>query len=163
MKKRRKKGHVRINRADRRAKLIRNGPITAPLQSNPKSDDKIKLIARFIGVGLLNTAVGYALYGLLILLTVPYLAALLIATIMGMIFNYFSIGRMVFRTEGGRLVFAKFIAAYSVVYGINATALDILIKHFQFNLYIGQALCIPLSVLISWLLMNYWVYKNNDK
>jgi putative flippase GtrA len=120
---------------------------------------RIKLIARFIAVGLLNTVVGYAIYGLLILLNMPYLAALLMATISGVIFNYFSIGRLVFKSRGGRIVFVKFIAAYGVVYCINAAALEILIKHFHFNPYIGQALCIPLSVTISWLLMNYWVYK----
>jgi putative flippase GtrA len=90
-----------------------------------------------------------------------YLVALLMATIMGVIFNYFSIGRLVFKSRGGLFVFAKFIAAYSVVYGINATALDFLIKQFQFNPYLGQALCVPLSVVISWLLMNYWVYKKD--
>lgn len=118
-------------------------------------------MARFLGVGLLNTVVGYAIYGVLILLNMPYLAALLMATIMGVIFNYFSIGRLVFRSRGGQVIFAKFITAYGMVYGINATVLDILIKHFQFDPYIGQALCVPLSVVISWLLMNYWVYKNN--
>lgn len=118
-------------------------------------------MTRFIGVGLLNTVVGYAIYGILILLKAPYLAALLMATIAGVIFNYFSIGRLVFKSRGGLIVFGKFIAAYGAVYGINATALDVLIKHFQFNPYIGQALCVPLSVIISWLLMNYWVYKNN--
>jgi putative flippase GtrA len=122
---------------------------------------RIKLLVRFIGVGLLNTVVGYGIYGLLILLNIPYLVALLMATIMGVIFNYFSIGRLVFKSRGGLFVFAKFIAAYSIVYGINATALDVLIKQFQFNPYLGQALCVPLSVVISWLLMNYWVYKKD--
>ncbi len=122
---------------------------------------RIKLMAKFIGVGLLNTVVGYGIYGSLILLKMPYLAALLIATIMGVIFNYFSIGRLVFKARGGLIVFGQFIAAYSVVYGVNATALDVLIKHFQFNPYMGQALCVPLSVVISWLLMNYWVYKKD--
>ena len=122
---------------------------------------RIKLLARFIGVGLLNTVVGYAIYGVLILLNIPYLVALLMATIMGVIFNYFSIGRLVFKSRSGLFVFAKFITAYSIVYGINATALDVLIKQFQFNPYLGQALCVPLSVVISWLLMNYWVYKKD--
>ena len=67
------------------------------------SRGRIKLIARFIAVGHLNTIVGYAFYGILILLNVPYLAALLVATIAGVIFNYFSIGRLVFRSRGGGL------------------------------------------------------------
>lgn len=146
MKRRRKPGQRGVQRAKR--------------QPEP-SRGRIKLIARFIGVGLLNTVVGYGIYGILILLKVPYLAALLIATIMGVIFNYFSIGRLVFKSRGGLIVFGKFIAAYGVVYGINAAALDVLIKRFQFDPYIGQALCVPLSVLVSWLLMNYLVYKHS--
>jgi putative flippase GtrA len=118
-------------------------------------------IAKFLGVGLINTIVGYAIYAFLILLNVPYLAALFMATVAGVTFNYFSIGRLVFKSKGGLIVFAKFVAAYGVVYFVNATALEILIKNFQAGLYIGQALCVPLSVLLSWLLMNYWVYKND--
>lgn len=117
-------------------------------------------IAKFLGVGLLNTFVGYAIYAILILLNVPYLAALLIATVAGVTFNYFSIGRLVFKSSGGLIVLAKFIAAYGVVYFVNATGLVVLIKYFQLGPYIGQALCVPLSVLLSWILMNYWVYKN---
>lgn len=163
MKKRRKPSKPRYNRtrrSDPQLKSRLRGVKQAHKQPEP-SRSKIKLIARFIGVGLLNTAVGYGIYAILILLTVPYLAALLMATVMGVIFNYFSIGRLVFKAPGGLIVFGKFIAAYGVVYAINAAALEILIKHFQFNPYIGQALCVPLSVMISWLLMNNWVYKKD--
>ena len=118
-------------------------------------------MAKFLGVGLLNTVVGYAIYAILILLNVPYLAALLIATIAGVTFNYFSIGRLVFKSKGGLNIVAKFIAAYGVVYFVNAAGLAVLIKYFQLGPYIGQALCVPLSVLLSWILMNYWVYKND--
>lgn len=118
-------------------------------------------IAKFLGVGVLNTVVGYAIYAVLILLNVPYLAALLIATVAGVTFNYFSIGRLVFKSKGGLNVVAKFIAAYGVVYFVNAAGLAVLIKYFQLGPYIGQALCVPPSVILNWLLMNYWVYKND--
>jgi len=157
---RKKTGYGQKRRSDRRSKPGRIEIQMAKRQPEPRRR-RIKLIARFIAVGLLNTVVGYAIYGILILLNVPYLAALLVSTIAGVIFNYFSIGRLVFKSRGGRVVFVKFIAAYGVVYCINAVALEILIKHFQFNPYIGQALCVPLSVIISWLLMNYWVYKKD--
>ena len=160
MKRPRKPRYGQKRRSARRSK---QRPVAAQ-QITPQPEvgrSRIKLMARFISVGLLNTVVGYAIYGGLILLKVPYLAALLVATIMGVIFNYFSIGRLVFKSRGGPMVFGKFIAAYSIVYGVNATALDVLIKQAHFNPYIGQALCVPLSVVISWLLMNYWVYKKD--
>lgn len=118
-------------------------------------------IIKFLSVGVLNTAFGYAAYTILIYINVPYLTALLVATIAGVTFNYFSIGRLVFEAKGGIAVFAKFIAAYGLVYGVNAVGLELSIKHLQLNPYLGQALCVPPSVLLSWLLMNYWVYKND--
>ncbi len=118
-------------------------------------------IVKYLGVGMLNTVVGYAIYAILILLEVPYLTALLIATVAGVTFNYFSIGRLVFKSRGGLIVFGKFIAAYGLVYLVNVAGLELSIKHFQINPYLGQVLCVPSSVLLSWLLLNYWVYKND--
>jgi putative flippase GtrA len=116
---------------------------------------------RFVGVGLLNTAFGYSVYAFLVFAGIPYLIALSIATVAGVIFNYFSFGRMVFRAPGGSVVFVKFIAAYAVLYLANAALLRVLTTSFHFGPYLGQIICIPLSVLASWLLMNYWVYKRN--
>lgn len=118
-------------------------------------------VAKFLVVGLLNTVVGYAIYAILILLEVPYLAALLMATVAGVTFNYFSIGRLVFKSKGGLHVFARFIAAYGLIYFANAAGLELSIRNFQLSPYLGQALCVPPSVILSWLLMNYWVYKND--
>jgi len=118
-------------------------------------------IFKFACVGLLNTAVGYTIYAILVLLHVPYLAALLIATVVGVIFNYYSFGRIVFKSQGGLIILAKFIVAYVVVYVINAMGLEVSIQQLKVGPYIGQAMCVPPSVLVSWLLMNYWVFKND--
>jgi len=115
--------------------------------------------AKFIGVGLINTVVGYAIYTVLILITVPYLLSLFIATVVGVIFNYFSIGRLVFKSKGGVAIFSKFIAAYGMVYFVNAVALEVSINQLEIGPYFGQALCVTPSVILSWLLMNYWVFK----
>src|SRR6516162_3637567 len=58
---------------------------------------------RFVLVGCLNTTVGYGLFAACILLGLPSALALLIATIIGVLFNYFSTGRLVFacRTSVG--------------------------------------------------------------
>ena len=161
MKKRRKiRRNNQTQKADFKPKPKREG-IPKTNQRSKLNGSSVKLMARFIAVGLLNTVVGYAIYASLILFNLPYLVALFIATIVGVIFNYFSIGQLVFKSRGGRVVFGKFIAAYGAVYCTIAIALEVLIKHFQLNPYIGQALCVPLSVLISWLLMNHWVYKKD--
>lgn len=123
------------------------------------NDSLHQKMARFIGVGLINTLVGYGIYAILIALRIPYLIALLTATIAGVIFNYFSIGRLVFKSTGGLNIFAKFIAAYGVVYFANAIGLEVSINYLALDPYSGGALCLPPSVVLSWLLLNYWVFK----
>jgi putative flippase GtrA len=118
-------------------------------------------IIKFLFAGIINTIFGYAVYAILIFVNLPYLTALFVATVAGVIFNYFSFGRMVFSSQGGWQVFARFVIAYSVVYVINAFLLMVLTKDFYFNPYVGQVICLPLSVLLSWLLMNRWVYKKD--
>ena len=117
-------------------------------------------IFRFLSVGVLNTVFGYAVYAVLLFVNVSYLTALFIATGAGVIFNYFTFGQLVFHGHDGRLVFRKFIITYLIVYIINAVLLDILNRKFLCGPYVAQIICIPLSVLLSWMLMNRWVYKN---
>ena len=117
-------------------------------------------IARFLATGLLNTAFGYTVYAILVYSGLSYLAALLAATVAGIVFNYFSLGRLVFRQQGGVKTFFKFVAAYAATYGVNAAALHTLTTRLNLGPYLAQMLCIPLSVILGWILMNHWVYKN---
>ena len=119
-----------------------------------------KLI-KFLVAGVLNTVFGYSVYAGLLYIEAPYLIALFIATVAGVIFNYFSFGRMVFHGKNSWLAFGKFIIAYSIIYGVNAVLLQTLTKKFLLSPYLGQMICIPLSVVLSWVLMNYWVYKKD--
>jgi putative flippase GtrA len=119
-----------------------------------------KLI-KFLVAGVLNTVFGYAVYAGLLYIETPYLIALLIATVAGVIFNYFTFGRMVFQGSSSWLAFGKFVIAYAIIYGANAIFLQTLTKNFLLSPYLGQMICIPLSVFLSWLLMNYWVYKKD--
>jgi hypothetical protein len=67
---------------------------------------------------------------------------------------------MVFHGDGNWFVFGKFVLAYVLIYAVNATLLRVFTIDFLLSPYIGQIMCIPIGVLMSWLLMNYWVYKN---
>src|SRR5450759_1354670 len=97
-------------------------------------------IVKFLTVGLLNTFFGYAIYAVLVFIHLPYLTALFIATLVGVTFNYFSFGQMVFKAHGGWLAFGKFIFAYAVVYAINAILLSILTQGFYLSPYLGQVI-----------------------
>ncbi|KQV47549.1 MULTISPECIES: GtrA family protein [unclassified Duganella] len=126
--------------------------------AKPDSGAAARLL-RFIGAGMLNTAFGYAVYAALLLLTLPYLAALFISTVAGVIFNYFSFGRMVFDGHMNRVVFARFVLAYALIYAVNAGLLHLFAVAWGLGPYLGQLWCIPFGVLLGWLLMNHWVYK----
>lgn len=127
---------------------------------NPAKLFDIKII-KFLSTGVLNTVFGYFVYAILLAINLPYLVALFAATIAGVIFNYFSFGKIVFRNISGWPVFIRYLIAYTLIYTINAALLGLLTEYFMINPYIGQVLCIPTGVLLSWLLMNYWVYKND--
>ena len=118
-------------------------------------------IIKFLSAGVLNTVFGYFVYAALLVININYLVALFVATVAGVIFNYFSFGLIVFKGIDGRFIFIRFVVAYALIYAINAALLGLLTEYFLVNSYIGQILCIPIGVLLSWLLMNYWVYKND--
>jgi putative flippase GtrA len=120
----------------------------------------LKLI-KFLTAGMLNTVFGYSVYAGLLYIEAPYLIALFIATVAGVIFNYLNFGRMVFHSNNNWSIFRKFIVAYGVIYGVNAIFLQALTKKFLLSPYLGQMICIPLSVFLSWVLMNCWVYKKD--
>jgi putative flippase GtrA len=118
-------------------------------------------IIKFLIAGVLNTLFGYFVYAVLLVINTHYLAALFVATVAGVVFNYFSFGRIVFNGLSSWLVFVKFFSAYTIIYLINAALLGLLTEYFLISPYIGQLSCIPIGVALSWLLMNYWVYKND--
>ena len=120
-------------------------------------------IIRFLLTGLLNTVVGYSLFAFLIIMNISYILSLLIATIGGVIFNCFSFGSIVYETKINYLVLLKFSAAYTVIYGVNALLLGALVNKLLLSPLLGQLICITPNVLLSWILLNNWVYKNVKK
>lgn len=113
-------------------------------------------------VGMLNTIIGYLMYALFVWINVSYPVALFLATVLGIIFNYFTTGRIVFQSVRGLKSFGKFIASYSIVYFLNIIALHLAVNYFVMNPYMGQLLCLLPSALVSWLLMNNWVFKEKS-
>lgn len=145
-------------------KKLKNSPVISQKNKCTRETNfsSIARFVRFILVGLLNTVFGYAVYSGFVYLNYSYLISLFIATIIGIVFNFFSIGNIVFRSAGGLLVFLRFVFAYCMVYVSNALLLRLLINNIGLNPYYGQALCLPQSIIVSWILMNYWVYRKDN-
>ena len=74
--------------------------------------------ARFILVGIFNTIFGYGLYALFISLGMKYTSAVFFATILGVFFNFKTIGFYVFASKDHSLII-KFFIVYSLIYFLN--------------------------------------------
>ena len=70
---------------------------------------------KFLVVGILNTAVGYGIFALLVWMKFGPSISLFLATVLGVLFNYLTTGRLVFSARGlGRLPF--FVAVYGFTF-----------------------------------------------
>ena len=77
---------------------------------------------RFLVVGGLNTAVGYALFYLALLVMPTTFGALCVSTIVAIAFNFVSTGTVVFGSRDPRRI-ARFCGVYAVVFAYNAIGL----------------------------------------
>ena len=112
---------------------------------------------RFLAVGGLNSAFGYGVFALLIFLKFHYAAAALLATILGVLFNFKTTGRLVFGSKGNSLIF-KFIGVYAVIYAINTASLGVF-NFFKVDLYLaGAAMLLPMA-MVAFVLNKSLVFK----
>ena len=113
---------------------------------------------RFILVGILNTMVGYGLFALFIYLGLHYSLAVLFSTILGVLFNFKSIGRLVFNTSDNERIY-HFIGVYMLLYLLNVSGLWGLSFIGMENMYIaGAILLVPLAI-ISFILNKNFVFN----
>lgn len=112
----------------------------------------------FALVGILNTAFGVGLYCLFIYLGVPYDSAVLLSTVLGVLFNFKTIGTFVFKNTNNKLIY-KFVAAYVLVYFINIGLIHLLLELTKLNEYIAGIIATPIVALISYFLQKRFVFK----
>ncbi len=112
---------------------------------------------RFLVVGFVNTVFGYSLYAFLIFIGLHYSLAVFFSTILGILFNFQTIGRLVFR-QTGKFIFFRFVAVYAFGYFLNVILIYFL-KKIGPNDYLAQALLVlPMASLIYFLNSRY-VFK----
>lgn len=113
--------------------------------------------ARYMIVGLLNTAVGYSLYAVFIFFGIHYSLAVLFSTILGVLFNFKTIGTIVFKNDNKKLIF-RFVAVYMLTYLLNITGLRLL-KYYTFDMYLAGALMLVPMAVISFVLHKTFVFQ----
>ena len=117
------------------------------------------LFIRYLLVGMLNTAFGYAIFALLTYFGFHYALALLIATVTGIVFNFRTFGQFVFHQRDWRLIW-RFFAVYGLLYVINVGSIFILLRYMN-NVYTANAITLIFIAGLGFLLNRRFVYANH--
>lgn len=114
---------------------------------------------RFLFTGVLNTAFGYGAYALFVILGVEYHLALFFSTFLGILFNFQTIGRVVFRHCKKELM-GKFFITYGIIFVANQIVLTALVTAGLGEL-VAQVVALPLMVLLSFFMNKNFVFKRS--
>lgn len=113
---------------------------------------------RFLGVGLFNTLLGYALFAAILSTGASTTVAIVVATALGALFNFFSIGIVVFRQSERRLL-PRFLGVYVVQCAVNRGLLAALAQA-GIGAMLGQLLLLPLLATGTYLAMRRFVFRD---
>ncbi len=113
----------------------------------PDGTGRRSKLLRFVLVGLVNTAFGYGAFALLHLATDSHRIGIMLATAVGILFNFMTTGRLVFANRTLR-AFGPFVLGYAVVCALNLILVDLLVAAGAGPL-LGQFLALPAVVLAS--------------
>lgn len=120
---------------------------------------------RFVFVAALNTAFGWCVYALLLLLMnyleldKPFVWASLLGTIISVLFNFKTYGHIVFKNKSNKLIF-KFILVYTFNYFLNIGGIALL-EILGINNYLAGAITAVPVGLIGYILNKYFVYNTS--
>lgn len=109
---------------------------------------------RFLIAGGLNTAFSYALFSCLVYVGVDNNISVTICYIIGVVFNYKTIGSLAFKDKSKKS-FINFLAIYVCSYFLNIIALDMLVN-FGLSAYLAALIiAAPLAVVVFLLNKRY--------
>ena len=114
---------------------------------------------KYLLVGGLNTVFGYCVFAILLFYGFHYSLAVLVSTILGVLFNFQSYGRLVFQNHAWDLL-GKFILVYTIIYLINILLL-VVFDLFVSNLYISGAIALPVIAYLGYFLNKRFVWKKS--
>ena len=116
-----------------------------------------RMFIRFLLVGALNTAFGLGLYCFFVYIGLSYKIAVLLSTVLGVLFNFKTIGSLVFKNKNNHLIL-RFIVSYIIVYTINIGIIKVFLYISWINEYWAGILATPIMGLISFVLQKKFVF-----
>lgn len=121
---------------------------------------KDSYFARFLIIGLFNALFGYSIFALLLFIGIHYTIATLIATILGVLFNFKTIGMFVFNNAKNSLI-VKFILVYTVAYLINIACLKVF-SMLSIDYYLAGLLMLAPMALLTFLMNKRFVFDKDS-
>ena len=112
---------------------------------------------RFLFVGVGNTIFGYAVFAGIYFVMNDHRIAIIGATAIGIIFNFFTTGRVVFGSQSLRAAI-PFIVGYAVVLGLNLLLSEAFII-LGLHPMLAQATSLPFVVLASYFINAKIVFR----
>lgn len=122
-----------------------------------QSDSAKKQFIVFLLVGVLNTLFGYSVYALLIFIGLHYSLAVLLSTCLGVLFNFKTIGKIVFKNSNNNLI-VKFISVYALLYFLNVSLIKWL-SHVSDNLYVTGLMAVVPVAMLAFILNKFFVFR----
>lgn len=111
----------------------------------------------FLLVGGINTLFGYGVFALFIFFDIHYIIATLISTVIGILFNFKSTGRIVFKNKNNGLIF-RFFTVYAITFILNVLFLKFAL-YSNLNIYIASfVITIPVA-FVSYILQSNFVFR----
>lgn len=124
---------------------------------NWNSQSESKRFLRFIFVGVINTIFGYSIYWLLLRLNLHFTISLLIASIIGILFNFHTTGKFVFANTEQQLL-KKFFYVYLLLYIINVASIKMLCI-LNISPSIAGAIALVPNAVIAFILQKKMVFR----
>ena len=118
-------------------------------------------VLRFLVVGGVNTLFGYCLFAFLIWIRLLPEIALALSTVIGVMFNFVSYGKLVYNHLNRNSV-PRYVALYVIYYGINALLLRLFLDTLHLSVYLTQMMLIPFMALGMFFALPYFVFRRRD-
>ena len=135
--------------------------MTEVAQERAARASRLAEFLRFGVAGVANTAFGFGAYSGLVLLGMPVSVSLLVATVIGILFNFLTFGAFAFRQLDLRRL-PRFLLAYTVVYLVNLALLDAVRSASSLGPIASQLACLLVIAPAAYFLLRATVFRMRD-
>lgn len=112
---------------------------------------------KYLFVGFMNTVFSYVIYAICVTILSRPTLSLAVSYVIGILFNFQTTGRIVFKNKNNMLIF-KFFLSYLTTFFINRYFLDMLVSTFHVDKYLSQAILVFPIAMISFMLLKHFVF-----